>query len=72
MADERPAIVREQVHAALEERGIDPVTLVREGSDRGDAYRSLRSLLDALERDRIDVDDRTREIRRRIRELLLA
>ena len=70
MADETPAVVREKVHNLLEERGIDPPTLLREGSDRGDAYRSLRSLLDALERDRIEVDDRSREIRRRIRELL--
>ena len=71
-ADETPAVVREKVHSTLEARGIDPVTLLREGSDRGDAYRSLRSLLDALERDRIDVDDRSREMRRRIRELLLG
>lgn len=72
MADETPSAVRDGVHAALEVRGIDPLTLLREGSDRGDAYRSLRSLLDALERDRIEVDDSSREIRRRIRELLLA
>ena len=67
-----PAVVRENVHASLEERGIDPSALLREGTDRGDAYRALRSLLDALERDRIDLDDAGREIHRRIRELLLA
>ncbi|HUP44714.1 MAG TPA: BatD family protein, partial [Thermoanaerobaculia bacterium] len=72
MAGGNPSGVRENVHTALTEHGIDPVSLLREGSDRGDAYRSLRSLLDALERDRIDVDDRNREIRRRLRELLLA
>jgi hypothetical protein len=72
MADGDPATVRENVHTTLERRGIEPASLLREGSDRGDAYRSLRSLLDALEKDRIDVDDRSREIRRRIRELLLT
>ena len=70
MVSAEPPQVRERVHATLEKRGIDPRVLVREASDRGDAYRSLRSLLDALEKDRIDVGDRTREIRRRIRELL--
>ncbi|HEX6177347.1 MAG TPA: BatD family protein [Thermoanaerobaculia bacterium] len=67
-----PAIVRENVHASLEERGIDPASLLRDGTERGDAYRALRSLLDALERGRIDVSDPNREMRRRIRELLLA
>lgn len=61
--------IQARVHAALAERGIDPAVLLKEASDRGDAYRSLRSLLDALERDRIEVDDRDREIRRRLREL---
>ena len=69
ISDQNPAEIRERVHAALAGRGIDAVVLVKEASDRGDAYRSLRSLLDALERDRIDVDDRDREIRRRLREL---
>lgn len=72
IGDGDPAAVRENVHASLESRGIDPGSLLREGSDRGDAYRALRSLLDALERDRIDVGDAAREIRRRLRELLLA
>ena len=67
-----PATVRGNVHASLEERGIDPASLLREGTERGDAYRALRSLLDALERDRIDLPDANREMRRRIRELLLA
>lgn len=61
--------IQERVHAALVDRGIDPAVLLKEASDRGDAYRSLRSLLDALERDRIEVPDRDREIRRRLREL---
>jgi hypothetical protein len=69
ISDQNPAEVRARVHAALTERGTDAVVLLKEASDRGDAYRSLRSLLDALERDRIEVDDRDREIRRRLREL---
>ncbi|HUP47280.1 MAG TPA: BatD family protein [Thermoanaerobaculia bacterium] len=71
MKDQKPAEVRERVHEVLEERGLVPSALVGEGSDRGDAYRSLRSLLDALERDRIELENRQREVRRRIRELLL-
>ncbi|MGZ8868183.1 MAG: BatD family protein [Thermoanaerobaculia bacterium] len=66
IGDGNPPAIRDRVHQAL---GIDPVVLLHEASDRGDAYRSLRSLLDALERDRIDVEDRTREIRRRLRDL---
>ena len=69
ISNQNPGEVRERVHTALAGRGIDAVVLLKEPSDRGDAYRSLRSLLDALERDRIDVDDREREIRRRLREL---
>jgi hypothetical protein len=72
IGDGDPSAVRDNVHASLEQRGIDPASLLRESTDRGDAYRALRSLLDALERDRIEVSDRRREMRRRIRELLLA
>ncbi len=56
-----------EIRARIDERlRID----VREQSDRGDAYRALRSLLDAAERDRdigVDAED---EIARRVRELL--
>ena len=72
MVEQNPSEIRERVHELLEQRGLAPATLIGEGSDRGDAYRSLRSLLDALERDRIELDDRHREVRRRIRELLLS
>src|SRR5262249_1823132 len=44
---------RMAVDAYLQSRGIEPGALMREASDRGDAYRSLRSLLDALERERM-------------------
>jgi hypothetical protein len=61
--DATPAEIRAKIDARLR---ID----VREQSDRGDAYRALRSLLDAAERDRdigVDAED---EIARRVRELL--
>jgi hypothetical protein len=45
---------------------------VREQSDRGDAYRALRSLLDAAERDRDIAVDAEDEIARRVREVLTA
>ena len=69
IGERSPAQIREAVHERL---GLDPVALLRESSDRGEAYRSLRSLLEALEHDRIQVDDAQREIRRRVRDLLVA
>ncbi|HEY8134046.1 MAG TPA: hypothetical protein VII12_19375, partial [Thermoanaerobaculia bacterium] len=48
--------------------GIEPTALMHEPSDRGDAYRSLRSLLDALERDRIFAGEQ--EIADRVRDLV--
>src|SRR2546428_3783377 len=58
------------VDAYLQSRGIEPGALMREASDRGDAYRSLRSLLDALERDRIVAGER--EVAERVRDLVTA
>jgi len=46
---------------------VDANTIVKEASDRGDAYRALRSLLDALERDRV-LDDS--DLERRVRDLV--
>ena len=55
-----------QIRARVEERvKID----LRERSDRGDAYRALRSLLDAVERDRDIAVDAEEELERRVREL---
>jgi len=54
----------------LHSRGIEPGALMREASDRGDAYRSLRSLLDALERERVVAGER--EIAERLRDLVTA
>ncbi|MDQ6800709.1 MAG: BatD family protein [Acidobacteriota bacterium] len=59
---------RAAVDEYLQMRGIEPAALIREPSDRGDAYRSLRSLLDALERER--VVDGDQEITRRVRDLV--
>ena len=47
-----------------------PIDL-REASERGDAMRALRSLLDAAERDRDIAIDSEREIERRVREVLM-
>ena len=66
--DRSPAQIREAVHERLGSQGIGIASLMRERSDRGDAYRALRSLLDALEHDRITAD--ASEVRRRVRELL--
>jgi hypothetical protein len=55
-----------EIRARVEERvKID----LRERSDRGDAYRALRSLLDAAERDRDIAVDAEEELERRVREL---
>ena len=65
-----PAATRESVEAMLVTRGIDPLALLREGSDRGDAFRAFRSLIDASEHDRILAT--RREIGHRVRDLLVA
>ena len=59
----RSGDVRAQIDARL---GID----LNEQSDRGDAYRSLRSLLDAIDRDRDLGIDVNKELARRVKEVL--
>ena len=65
-----PPETRVAVDEYLSWSGIDPARLMREASERGDAYRSLRSLLDALERDRIVASER--EVAQRVRDLVTA
>jgi len=50
--------------------GVEGAALLRETSDRGDAYRALRSLLDAAERERFVVEPG--DLRDRIRELVAS
>jgi hypothetical protein len=64
---ETPVETRAAIEAWLLDRGVDPASLLREASDRGDAWRAVRSLLDALEHERMEVS--RRELRRRVREL---
>jgi len=61
--DATPAEIRERIESRF---NID----IREASDRGDALRALRSLLDAAERERDIAMDAEEEIERRVRELL--
>jgi hypothetical protein len=67
---ETPAETRIALEAWLVAAGADPALLVREQSDRGDAYRALRSLLDAAERDRLTVE--SGEIRARVRDVVMT
>ncbi len=67
---ETPSATRDAVEAALVARGIDPIALLREASDRGDAFRAFRSLIDAAEHDRISATPR--DIAHRVRDLLVA
>jgi hypothetical protein len=65
LGDGLPAGIRQRVEAR-----VDGAKLLTESSDRGDAYRALRSILDAAEQERdiaVNADD---EIARRVRELL--
>jgi hypothetical protein len=68
----RPTVgeTRQAVDEYLLSRGIEPAALLREPTDRGDAYRSLRSLLDALEHERVDAGKD--EIAQRVRDLVTA
>jgi BatD DUF11 like domain len=61
--DATPAEIRARVEARV------PANL-RDTSARGDAWRALRSLLDAAERDRDVAIDAEREIARRVRDVL--
>jgi len=61
---------RVAVDEYLARHGIEAAALIREPSERGDAYRSLRSLLDGLERDRLTAGDL--EIARRVRDLVTS
>jgi len=54
--------IREAVDALVDK------SIATESSDRGDAYRSLRSLLDALERDRVLAGEA--DVERRVRDLV--
>jgi len=65
----RSGEIRARTDARL---GVDPAALLAERSDRGDAYRALRSLLDAMDRDRDVGVDVKREIARRVRDLLVS
>ncbi len=74
---ESRALVREsaaETHGAVDEwlsaAGADPAALLRETSERGDAYRALRSLLDAAERDRLVAG--REEIHTRVRDLVAS
>jgi hypothetical protein len=61
---------RVAVDAWIAARGADPSLLVREQSDQGDAYRALRSLLDAADHERLTAEPD--EMRARVGELVLA
>jgi hypothetical protein len=63
----RSGDIRARVDARL---AVPPAALLIEQSDRGDAYRALRSLLDAIDRDRDLGIDARKEVARRIRETL--
>ncbi|HEV7573958.1 MAG TPA: BatD family protein [Thermoanaerobaculia bacterium] len=65
-----PAETRIAIDEWLSTRGVDPTALLRETSERGDAWRALRSLLDSAERERLiaEPDD----IRGRVRDLVAS
>jgi hypothetical protein len=65
------AIVRDATPAEIRARMEERVTFdLREASDRGDAWRALRSLLDAAERERDIAVGAEEELLRRVREVL--
>ena len=65
---ETPAATRSAVDDWLSLRDAEPAGLLRETSDRGDAYRALRSLLDAAEHERLVAEPE--EIRARVRDVV--
>lgn len=67
---ETPAETRIAVDDWLSAHGLEGAALLRETSERGDAYRALRSLLDASERERFAVDPD--DLRGRVRDLVAS
>jgi hypothetical protein len=66
-------IVRGATPAEIRRRVEERVSIdIHEASDRGDAWRALRSLLDAAERERDIAVDAGEEIARRVREVIAA
>jgi hypothetical protein len=65
-----PAETRIAVDEWLSARGIEPIVVLRETSDRGDTYRALRSLLDAADRDRLIAEPE--DVRGRVRDLVAS
>ncbi len=63
------AVIRERLEHRL---GAQATALLSEASDRGDAWRAVRSLLDAAERDRDIAHDSDGEIARRVKDLIRA
>jgi hypothetical protein len=68
LARETAAETRLAVDEWLSAHGVDPAAILRETSDRGDAYRALRSLLDAAERDRLVAEPE--DLRGRVRDVV--
>lgn len=69
LAGGTPSQIREAVEAYLLSRKADAHVLMQEISERGDAYRAFRSLVDALEHDRAHGAGR-RELETRLRDLV--
>jgi hypothetical protein len=67
---ETPSETRVAVDTWLVAAGTEPALLIREQSDRGDAYRALHSLLEAAERDRLTAEPA--EIGARVRDVVVA
>jgi hypothetical protein len=65
VGDGLPAGIRQRIDAR-----VDAARLLTERSDRGDAYRALRSILDAAEQERDIAVHADEEITRRVRDLL--
>ena len=70
VAGRTPAEIRAAVNELLAKREVDPDQLLRESSERGDAYRAVRSIADAIESDRIDEGSGRALLRERVAELL--
>lgn len=69
VGDGTPAGIRARIERRVR---TDPSALLVERSDRGDAWRALRSILDAAERDRDIAVDAGEEIERRVRDVLTS
>lgn len=67
---EQPRAMRTSLYELVAERGLSVEALLREASERGDAFRAVQSLIDIAEKETLTGDVSARELKRRLARFL--